>query len=178
MRYRRLFVPGGTWFFTHVTADRRPLFRDAATVALLRESFRQTARRFPFTLHAAVVLPDHLHVVLSLPEGDADFPLRWQQIKGRFTKALPHRPSCSAGQAARREQPVWQKRYWEHLIRDDDDHARHVDYIHLNPLKHGLVEDPRDWPWSSLHRWLDAGWYGPEGPPTEALDRLTVVGDP
>ena len=142
------------------------------------ESFRQTARRFPFTLHAAVVLPDHLHVVLSLPEGDADFPLRWQQIKGRFTKALPHRPSCSAGQAARREQPVWQKRYWEHLIRDDDDHARHVDYIHLNPLKHGLVEDPRDWPWSSLHRWLDAGWYGPEGPPTEALDRLTVVGDP
>lgn len=104
-------------------------------------------------------------MIWQLPEDAAAFSIRWSLIKRRVTEALGGPPK-------------WQKRFWDHLIRDDRDYANHIDYIHLNPLKHGLVKDPRDWPWTSLHHWLADGWHGPEGPPLEALDRLTVVGDP
>jgi putative transposase len=131
MYYRRDFTPGGTYFFTVVTAERRPLLAEPGAVEILRGAFRTVMADYPFRIDAIVVLPDHLHTVWTLPEEDADYPFRWNRIKGRFTQALrQHR------------RPVWQNRYWEHRIRDADDFNHHVSYIHWNPVKHGLVQEP------------------------------------
>jgi putative transposase len=169
MKYRRMRQPGGTWFFTVVTWRRRPVFADAHSVDILRQALREEIARRPFVIDAMVVLPDHLHTVWTLPEGDSDFPTRWRVVKRVVATRLPN--AGAIGPQRRRQ--VWQPRYWEHLIRDDDDYARHVDYLHFNSVKHGLVDDARDWPWSSLHRWMADGWHGPHG-------RLisTVPGDP
>ena len=105
------------------------------------------------------VLPDHLHAVWTLPEGDADFAKRWQLIKSTFSRALPSGERISESRIARRERGIWQRRYWEHTIRDENDFARHVDYIHINPVKHGLVTRVRDWPFSSFHRMVKLGIY-------------------
>ena len=151
MRYRRDLTPGGTYFFTVVTAERRPLLADPAAVELLRGAFRMVMRQFPFRIEAIVVLSDHLHTLWTLPEGDANYPVRWNRIKGRFTAGLPAalRPEPSGARKRRGEQAVWQRRYWEHRIRDEADFERHVSYIHWNPVKHGLVQEPGEWPWSS-----------------------------
>ncbi|MTI51749.1 MAG: transposase [Alcanivorax sp.] len=148
MHYRRARVPGGCFFFTVVTAGRRPLFNDGDNVALLRWAFQAVQRRHPFQIEAIVVLPDHLHTVWTLPNGDADFPRRWRLIKSAFTRHL----------AAPDPNPSpWQRRYWEHVIRDHGDYQRHINYIHYNPVKHGLVKRPVDWPWSSFHRYVSRG---------------------
>ena len=146
--YRRLFVPGGTYFFTLTLADRRSslLMRE---VAALRASWRETARRWPFGTLAAVVLPDHLHMIMALPEGDANFPARIRLLKSGFTRRLP---ATEKTMGRKGERGVWQRRYWEHLIRDDRDLEAHVDYVHANPFKHGLVGDLDDWPLSTWHR--------------------------
>jgi putative transposase len=136
--YRRNFVPGGSFFFTVNLADRR-LSLLTAHVELLREAFRETRQRRPFTIDAIVVLPDHIHGVWTMPDGDADFATRWRLIKSMFSRSLPHSEPVSASRAAKGERGIWQRRYWEHTIRDEDDFARHVDYVHINPLKHGLV---------------------------------------
>jgi len=115
-----------------------------------------TRERFPFTIDAIVVLPEHLHAIMTLPEGDADFSTRWSQIKRRFTDAV----TAGGKRLARRgngEAALWQRRFWEHTVRDDDDFERHVDYIHFNPVKHGLVGRVRDWPHSSFHRYVRQG---------------------
>ena len=120
-------------------------------VGALREAVRATRAERPFGIGAFVVLPDHLHCVWTLPEGDSDFPVRWRLIKARFSRAVPmaeRRPS----QIARRERGVWQRRYWEHAVRDEDDYARCVAYCWTNPVKHGFVAEPKDWRWSSVHR--------------------------
>jgi putative transposase len=155
-RYRRLFIPGGTWFFTVALADRSAdlLVRH---IEALRRAYRAARTKRPFETVAICVLPDHLHAIWSLPEGDTDFPGRWSAIKAGFSRALPAAPSRSASKAARREKGVWQRRYWEHAIRDDDDFARHVDYIHYNPVAHGLVTRVRDWPHSSFHAHVRRG---------------------
>lgn len=156
--YRRAFVAGGCYFFTVVTQDRRPLFAQAETVARLREGFRRVKAAQPFEIDAIVILPDHLHTVWRLPEGDADFPLRWRKIKHYVsigTEASGQRASWSR----RREKGIWQRRYWEHAIRDEQDWQRHVDYVHFNPVKHGYVTRPGDWPYSSFSQALNAGWY-------------------
>ena len=137
VRYRRNFVPGGTFFFTATLADRRSnVLTDH--IADLRAAMMLTRRQHPFTIDAVVVLPDHLHIVMTLPDGDADFPNRWHLIKRRFTTAV-----IKAGTTVARhrsgEHALWQRRFWEHTIRDDGDFERHVDYIHFNPVKHGLV---------------------------------------
>jgi putative transposase len=174
--YRRLYVPGGTYFFTVVTQDRAPLFCDADSVRLLGQVMRAVRSRRPFATVAAVVLPDHLHCIWSLPAGDADFSGRWRWIKGAFTEHWIERgggeSSRTASRARHRERGVWQRRFWEHWIRDEADLERHVDYIHFNPVKHGYVNRPADWPWSSFRRHARLGQYelnwGATEPPAPA----------
>ena len=156
--YRRAFVPGGCWFFTvNLLERRKTLLVDR--IATLREAVAATHRGHPFAIDAIVVLPDHLHAIWQLPRGDSDFSTRWRLIKSRFARALPKRERLSAVRAARSERGIWQRRFWEHLIRDEADYARHVEYCHFNPLKHGLVTRVRDWPYSSFHRDVRAGLF-------------------
>jgi putative transposase len=158
--YRRNFVPGGTFFFTVALEDRRSTLL-TRRIDDLRSAFRQVRQEWPFDVDAIVVLPEHLHAILTLPEGDIDFPLRWRRIKTVFTRAV------IAGGAALATRDgggrvLWQRRFWEHTIRDDDDFSRHVDYIHFNPVKHGYVASPSDWPHSSLHRYVRDGVFPPD----------------
>jgi len=141
--YRRNFIAGGSFFFTVNLEDRRlRLLTDH--IDQLRAAFRETRERHPFTTEAIVILPDHLHAVWSLPEGDADFATRWRQIKSAFSRSFPAGELISGSRAARSERGIWQRRYWEHTIRDEDDLSRHIDYVHINPLKHGLVKRVKD----------------------------------
>jgi putative transposase len=156
--YRRNFVPGGSFFFTVNLADRK-LALLTAHIELLREAFRKTRQRHPFTVDAIVILPDHIHAIWTMPEGDADFAMRWRLIKSTFSRNLSVDEPISESHAAKRERGIWQRRYWEHTIRDEDDFARHVDYIHINPLKHGLVDRVREWEASSFQRYVKLGVY-------------------
>ena len=163
--YRRAAVPGGTFFFTVTLADRTSsLLTDQVDV--LRHCYAEVQRERPFQTVAVCVLPDHLHAVWRLPPKDADFSTRWQRIKARFSRHLPPRRERSHSKVRHREKGIWQRRFWEHTIRDEDDLRRYVDYIHFNPVKHGLVERVADWPYSSFHRYLSEGklpldWGGP-----------------
>lgn len=154
--YRRNFVPGGSFFFTVNLSDRR-LQLLTEHIDLLRSSFRYTQQRHPFTIEAIVILPDYLHAVWTLPEEAADFATRWHVIKTAFSRALPPREFVSESRAAKAERGIWQRRFWEHTIRDETDFARHVDYIHFNPVKHALATRVRDWPHSSFHRYVRQG---------------------
>jgi putative transposase len=161
--YRRAFAPGGTFFFTLVTERRQPLFADATARVLLRRAFAFTMRRWPLTLDAIVLLPDHLHTIWTLPDGDSDFSTRWSALKRVFTQSWlgtggPEQPR-SASRRHNRRRGVWQRRFWEHLIRDETDFERHCDYIHYNPVKHGLVRCPHEWPYSSFRRFVRDGRY-------------------
>jgi putative transposase len=155
VRYRRNHLPGGTYFFTVTLADRRSTaLADRADT--LRAAFRATKAAAPFTIDAIVILPDHLNAILTLPQDDADYPNRWRRIKAHFTHAsiaagLPLIPDRKG------EYRLWQPRYWEHTIRDGDDFIRHVEYIHINPVKHGLVARVIDWPLFSFHHYVRAG---------------------
>ena len=140
--YRRNRVPGGRFFFTVNLRDRRSDLL-VTQVAALREAVRRVRARSPFVIDAWVVLPDHMHCLWTLPEGDADFAGRWRAIKTGFSKSVPVGEPRSVGMMRRGERGIWQPRYWEHTIRDDRDYAAHVDYIHFNPVKHGFVEHPR-----------------------------------
>jgi putative transposase len=147
--YRRIYADGGTYFLTACLQDRRSdlLVRE---IALLRASWREAAAARPFETIAAVVLPDHMHVLWRLPDEDHDFPARMVRLKAGFTRRLPEGVK---GKGRKRERGVWQSRYWEHCVRDDEDLSRHIDYIHWNPVKHGLVSDPDDWPCSTWRAW-------------------------
>ncbi len=159
MQYRRNFVPGGRFFFTVVTAKRTPVLTRLNSIDVLRNAFRAVRAKYPFSMDAIVVLPDHLHCVWTMPFGDADYATRWRLIKTWFTRhcdpSLRRQPTHA--QAARGEQAVWQHRYWEHTLRDDHDLARHVEYVHHNPVKHGYVRAAVEWPYSSFHRYVEAG---------------------
>ena len=161
MQYRRAFTPGGTFFFTLVTEGRRPVFSSAESVEVLRDAFRTVRKSRPFEIDAMVVMPDHLHCIWTLPPGDADFATRWRLIKTWFTKHCDPglREVPDPARVAKRQQAVWQHRYWEHQLRDEADFAHHVDYIHYNPVKHGLALSPLDWPHSSFRRQVEAGIY-------------------
>lgn len=161
--YRRLFVPGGTYFFTLVTADRRPWLASATGRRVLGDAMRAVRARRPFRTVAIVVLPDHLHCIWTLPRGDADFPGRWKSIKQRCTSGLAR---AGLGHGA-----AWQRHYWEHLIRDRTDLRRHLDYIHYNPVGHGLCDSPAEWAHSSFARYVAAGVYHADwGGPAEAFE--------
>ena len=156
--YRRNFIPGGCFFFTVNLADRR---RRLLTehVGALRTAFRETHQRHPFTTDAIVVLPDHLHAVWTLPDSDRDFATRWRLIKSTFSRHFAVDEPISASRAAKNERGIWQRRYWEHTICNEEDLARHIDYVHINPVKHGLVKQVRDWPHSSFHPMVKSGIY-------------------
>jgi len=156
--YRRNFVPGGSFFFTVNLAERQSRLL-TQHVGLLRAAFRYTRARHPFAIEAIVILPDHLHAIWTLPEGDADFTLRWRLIKSAFSRGFPHGERISASRLAKGERGIWQRRYWEHTLRDEDDLTRHVDYIHFNPVKHGHVSRVQDWPYSSFLRMVRLGVY-------------------
>ena len=156
--YRRNFISGGCFFFTVNLADRR-LYLLTEHIDELRNAFRKVRRQHPFTIDAMVVLPDHLHAVWTLPEGDANFATRWRLIKSAFSRNLVTSERISKSRAAKGERGIWQRRYWEHTIRDQNDFTRHIDYIHINPVKHGLVPRVRDWPYSSFHRMVKIGIY-------------------
>ena len=147
------------YFFTVALADRTTDTL-VARVDLLREAFRTVRARRPFVVEAVVVLPEHLHTIWTLPEGDTDYSLRWTHLKTHFSRALAARVPVLQNQ--RGEYLVWERRYWEHTIRDEADFARHCDYIHYNPVKHGLVARPLDWPYSSFSRFVSAGIYPSE----------------
>ena len=151
--YRRAIIPGGVFFFTVVTYHRAPIFNNPENVSYLRAAFRKVIADKPFEIDAIVVLPDHLHCIWRLPDGDSDYSSRWREIK----KAASRDINASSNQ--RNERLVWQRRFWEHAIRTDEDWRMHMDYIHYNPVKHGLALRPGDWPWSSFKRCVSKGWY-------------------
>jgi len=160
--YRRIWMPGGTYFFTVNLSDRGQNDLLVRYIDELRSVVQEVKLIHPFTIHGWVVLPDHMHCLLSLPEDDVDFPLRWRLIKAAFSKLIPHKEILSLSRQKRGERGIWQRRYWEHLIRDEQDFNAHMDYIHINPLKHGLVDRVVDWPFSTFHRLVENGIYSPD----------------
>ncbi len=165
--YRRHRVQGGTYFFTVNLADRnQTLLTDH--IEVLRQSLRTVKQKHPFTIEAIVVLPEHLHAIWTLPDGDDDFSLRWRQIKSVFSRHFETGEKISNSRMLKNERGIWQRRFWEHRIKDDNDFARHVDYIHFNPVKHGHVATVADWPYSSFHQFVYQGilpmdWGGVAG---------------
>jgi putative transposase len=157
-QYVRAWIPGGTFFFTVALLERR---RDLLVrhIDLLRECMRRVRKTRPFRIEAIVVLPDHLHCIWTLPPGDSDFSTRWRLIKTAFAKDIPHDERLSARRRKTGERGIWQRRFWEHAIRDDSDFAKHMDYIHFNPVKHGHAKSVVDWPYSSFHRYVREGVY-------------------
>ncbi|GAB4126645.1 MAG: transposase [Wenzhouxiangellaceae bacterium] len=150
--YKRLYVKGGCYFFTVVTWQRQKLFASSEAVSLLRQACKIVMLRKPFVLEAMVLLPDHLHCIMRLPVDDHDYSGRWREIKKYVSRRIRDTDTNSRAR-------VWQSRFWEHLIRDDNDWRRHMDYIHYNPVKHGYVSVPLDWPHSSLRKYVDVGMY-------------------
>ncbi|HUZ34005.1 MAG TPA: transposase [Xanthobacteraceae bacterium] len=169
--YRRAFIPNGCWFFTLNLLERRQAML-VDCIDLLRSAFEETRKTYPFNTAAIVVLPDHLHAVWTLPPDEADFSIRWRLIKTRFAKSLPKQERLSAVRKARGERGIWQRRYWEHLIRDEADYARHVEYCYINPVKHGLVRRVQDWPYSSFHRDVERGLF-----PADWAGEIGVTGE-
>ncbi|MCI5136960.1 MAG: transposase [Candidatus Electrothrix sp. AR1] len=158
MRYRRARVPGGTYFFTVNLAERkRTLLVDH--IDDLRNAVRKVQTDHPFRIDGWVVLPDHLHAVWTLPEGDADYSMRWALIKGGFSRSIPADERRSKSRISKGERGIWQRRFWEHLIRDERDYTTHLDYIHYNPVKHGYVRSAAQWPYSTFHRYVEQGMY-------------------
>lgn len=156
MKYRRANIAGAMYFFTVNLADRKSALL-TEQIEVLRNALRKIRLSHPFEILAMVVMPDHLHAIWELPQGDADFPLRWSLIKAAFSREMPKTELIDQSRKSKRERGIWQRRYWEHQIRDDQDLQQHVDYIHFNPVKHGYVMKASDWPYSSIHREIDRG---------------------
>ena len=169
-RYIRAYQPGGTFFFTVNLAERTGSRLLTERIGLLREAFRTTRRSHPFRIEAIVILPEHLHALWTLPPGDSNYSMRWSLIKARFSRSIESGERRSGSRLRRRERGLWQRRFYEHVIRDEEDFARHVDYIHWNPVKHGWVERVVDWPYSSFHRYVRRGWLTPDWAAPEAVD--------
>lgn len=149
--YRRAFIKGGCYFFTVNLLDRKSRLL-VEHIDTLRSAVRDTRQRFPFEIDAMVILPDHIHAVWTLPEGDSNFSVRWRWIKIRFSRSIPKVERLDPVRKARGERGIWQRRYWEHVIRDERDLSNHVNYCWFNPVKHGHVANVEDWPYSSFHR--------------------------
>jgi putative transposase len=161
VRYRRANTPGATYFFAIVLADRRSTLL-VDRVDALREAVAAVKSRHPFTIDAFVVLPNHVHAIWTLPDHDADFSTRWMLIKQAFARAIPKVETISPSRSRKGERGIWQRRFWEHQIRDELDFERHVDYVHFNPVKHGYTARPIDWPHSSIHRFVRDGLISKE----------------
>jgi putative transposase len=162
--YRRRRVEGGTYFFTLVTFERNTFLTTPEARDILHEAWMFVMNRQPFTTEAICLLPDHIHCIWTLPEGDSDYSTRWKEIKRRFSHH--YRDACAEldvpGESRQKkmEQAFWQRRFWEHTIHGQEDYDRHVDYIHYNPVKHGLTASAGEWEWSSFRRFVQQGYYG------------------
>ena len=161
MRYRRVKIPGGTFFFTVNLADRRSMLLTDC-IASLREAVRTVKLRHPFHIHAWVVLPEHMHAIWTMPGEDDDYSMRWMLIKQRFSRAIASHERVNASKRRKGERGVWQRRFWEHQIRDDIHLGHHMDYVHINPVKHGYVERASAWPYSSIHQYIRRGDLAPD----------------
>jgi putative transposase len=179
-RYRRDTTLGATWFFTVVTYRRQPVLCDDAVRTAFRDAITTTRTDWPFRIDAWVLLPDHLHCIWTLPEGDADFSTRWNLIKRRTSKALNEtymQPEwMSKSKRSHRELTFWQRRFWEHRIRDDLDFERHTDYIHYNPVKHGQVTSPLEWKHSTFHRFVKESVYAADWGSNEVISFADSIG--
>jgi len=157
--YRRAWHPGRTYFFTVNLLQRQGNDLLTRHIELLCAVVKSVRQRHPFTIHGWVILPEHMHCVIELPADDANYATRWRLIKMEFSKALPRTERLSSVRIRRGERGIWQRRYWEHLIRDERDYRAHMDYVHINPLKHGLVNRVADWTYSTFHRLVEEGLY-------------------
>lgn len=164
--YRRWYVPGGTYFFTVVCYARHPFFHSLTAIQQLGDAMREIRDELPWSTLACVLLPDHLHAVWTLPSGDSDFSTRWQNLKSTFTRTWldsgGYEVPVTPAQKKKGNRGIWQKRLWEHLVRDEEELDAMVDYIHYNPVKHGYVQRPIDWKWSTFHRFVQVGHYDPQ----------------
>jgi putative transposase len=170
--YRRARISGATWFFTVNLAERRNNRLLVENVDGLRETMRKVKAEHPFDIDAIVILPDHIHCIWTLPQGDTDYSTRWALIKAGFSRGIASGEWRSESRRKRGERGIWQRRFWEHLIRDDLDYQRHVDYIHWNPIKHGWVRRVADWEYSSFRAFVECGVYPLDWAcePDEAID--------
>jgi putative transposase len=158
-QYRRLYVANATWFFTVNLATRQNNHLLVEQINALRLAFRYVKDRRPFIINAVVIMPDHLHCIWTLPAGDTDFSTRWNLLKGRFSRSIDKGQRISQSRISKRERGIWQRRFWAHLITDQDDFNNHVDYIHWNPVKHGYVRKVSEWSYSSFHSYVQQGVY-------------------
>jgi putative transposase len=162
-QYHRSYIKGGTYFFTVVTYERRQILTSVEARELLHSAWVDVCQRFPFKTIAVCLLPTYIHCIWSLPDRDANYSVRWKEIKRLFSKGYLSQIGPgeirSASCLKRGEAAIWQRRFWEHTIKDQDDLNRHIDYIHYNPVKHGFVDRVSEWPWSSFHRFVKAGYY-------------------
>jgi len=161
MEYRRALIEGGTYFFTLVTHNRRQFLCQPENISLLRESFRYVMQRHPFKIDAIVILPEHLHCIWTLPHSDSNFPTRWRLVKSYFSRHCntKYHGMITSSRQKKKEQTIWQRRFWEHQIQTEQDFIHHIDYIHYNPVKHGLVNAPLAWKHSSFHRYVHQEIY-------------------
>ena len=164
--YRRANAKGGTYFFTVVTYRRQEFLCNENVRTALHDGIRDVQTKHPFTIDGWVLLPNHLHCIWTLPENDSNFGIRWAMIKRFTTKRcgleLRRDDWINASKRQRNESTIWQRRFWEHMIRDQDDFNKHMNYIHFNPVKHGLVTSVKDWPHSTFHRCVRQGFYPPD----------------
>ena len=158
MEYRRYRLIGGTYFFTINLLNRKSsLLTEHANI--LKEAIAYVKQRHPFEIPAIVILPEHMHLIMQLPENDDDFPKRIMLIKQYFSRNMAKTESIKTSRQNKGERGIWQRRYWEHCIRDEQDYQHHVDYIHINPVKHGLVNRASDWQYSSIHQYIKRDIY-------------------
>lgn len=156
MRYRRVLIPNATYFFTINLLNRKSSLL-IQHIDALRFSFRKVQQRHPFHINAIVILPDHCHLMLTLPQGDMNYSTRISLIKSNFSRQIEPIETRARSREKKRERGIWQRRFWEHIILDDKDYEHHVNYIHFNPVKHGYVINPSDWKFSSIHRFIKQG---------------------
>lgn len=161
--YRRLYIPGSQYFFTVVTHNRKPFLTSEPAIQCLKQSIKTVRLKWKFEVEGFVLLPDHLHTIWRLPEEDDNFSERWKLIKTYFTRCYLKQGGTQENSYPSRnkkqERTFWQRRFWEHQIRNEDDFNAHMDYIHYNPVKHGYVNNPKDWNWSTFHKCVERGWY-------------------
>lgn len=162
-RYRRTHNKGTSYFFTVVTYRRQQILCDLQIRTALRQAIKTVREKYPFKIEAWVLLPDHLHCIWTLPPDDVNYSFRWGMIKRLVSRACAkdykRHDWINASKRKHRESTIWQRRYWEHQIRNEQDFARHVDYIHYNPVKHGICNRVMDWPYSTFHREVARGIY-------------------
>jgi putative transposase len=174
--YRRYYQNGATYFFTIVTFQRQPIFKEDSNVKLLMDCLDKIMRTHPFEINASVILPDHLHMIWTFPGHDCDFSTRWNLIKGNFSRGFKDSEVISTkSRLKKRERAVWQRRFWEHLIRDQNDYNDLCDYIHYNPVKHGYTNSPLEWKYSTFKQFVEKGLF-PENRDAIKINNFTATG--